>query len=222
MKYFLLLPINTFGMAKMRLWKRRRIRKGCGQRMTRIQYGMLLRGAAGILFLLGILFPSTTAAEGIGEGDVKAAFVFNFIRFVEWPASAFRSPEDPIVLSVLGNDPTAAALASLDGKKASGRRLVVRKVPALSALERCHVLFVGASEKAGLAPVLGAAQRWPVLTVADFEGFAGRGGAIGFIRRDDRVGFEINEESPRKAGLKVNAKLLYLGKSVRGREGGER
>jgi hypothetical protein len=65
-------------------------------------------------------------------------------------------------------------------------------------------------------------QRWPVLTVGDFEGFAGRGGTIGFIRQENRVGFEINEESARKAGLKVNAKLLYLGKSVRGREGDER
>jgi YfiR/HmsC-like len=186
------------------------------------RYRKLLQGTAGILSLLGILFPSATAAEGTGEGDVKAAFVFNFIKFVEWPPSAFRSPEDPIVLSVLGNDPTVASLASLDGKKASGRRLVVRKVPVLSALEQCHVLFVGASEKEALAPVLGAAQRWPILTVADFEGFAGRGGTIGFIRQDNRVGFEINEESAKKAGLKVNAKLLYLGKSIHSRAGGGR
>jgi hypothetical protein len=160
------------------------------------------------------------AAEGIGEGDVKAAFVLNFIRFVEWPTSAFRSPEDPIVLSIIGNDPTAASLESLDGKKVSGRRVVVRKVPGLSAPERCHVLFVGASVKGELASVLGAAQRRPILTVADFEGFAGRGGTIGFIRRDNRVGFEINEESARKAGLDVSAKLLYLGKIVPGRKEG--
>ena len=183
---------------------------------------MLLRGAVGVLLLMGMLCPSTLAAEGFGEGGVKAAFVLNFIKFVEWPASAFHSPEDPIVLSVLGDDPTAASLASLDGKKVSGRRVVVRKIPALSALERCHVLFIGASEKAELQPVLRAVQRWHVLTVADFEGFEGRGGAIGFVRQDNRVGFEINEESARKAGLKVNAKLLYLGKSFRDRQGGAR
>ena len=222
MKYFLLPPITAYDMTGMRYGKDEGSRKGCGRRMPRIRRRMLRGGAAGILFLLGMLCPSVPTAEGIGEGDVKAAFVFNFIKFVEWPASAFRSPEDPIVLSVLGNDPTAASLASLDGKKTSGRRLVVRKVTVLSALERCHVLFIGASEKAELAPVLGAVQRWPALTVADFEGFAGRGGAIGFIRQDNRVGFEINEESARRAGLKVNAKLLYLGKSVRGREGAER
>ncbi len=176
----------------------------------------------GILFLLGMLRTSTPAAEGIGEGDVKAAFVLNFLKFVEWPASAFRSLEDPIVLSVLSNDPAATSLASLYGKKVSGRRVIVRKVPVLSALERCHVLFVGASENAELGRVLGAVQRWPVLTVADFEEFAGRGGMIGFVRQNTRVGFEINEESAKKAGLKVSAKLLYLGKGVRGRQGGER
>jgi YfiR/HmsC-like len=186
------------------------------------RYRMLPHGAAALLILAGFLPLSVLAGEVPGEAEVKAAFVFNFIKFVEWPSSAFHSPEDPILLSVLGNDPTGAALASLDGKKVSGRRVVVRKVPVLSGLERCHVLFVGASEKTALAPVLRAAQGWPVLTVADFEGFAGRGGTIGFVRQDDRVGFEISEETARKVGLKVNAKLLYLGKSVRGGKGGER
>ena len=183
---------------------------------------MLPRGAIGILSLVGMLLPSALAAASVGESDVKAAFILNFIKFVEWPASAFSSPEDPILISVVGKDPIGDSIDGLNGKTVSGRRVVVRKARDLAALERCHVLFIGASEKAELAPVLGAVQRWPALTVADFEGFAGRGGTIGFIRQENRVGFEINEESARKAGLKVNAKLLYLGKSVRGREGGER
>jgi hypothetical protein len=190
--------------------------------MRLLRYRKLLQWAAGILILAGILLPSSPAAAEIGEADVKAAFVLNFLKFVEWPASAFHSPEDPIVLSVFGTDPTAATLASLDGKMVSGRRVVVRKVPGLPVLERCQVLFIGASEKAALPSILGAVQHWPALTIADFERFAQRGGTIGFIRQDDRVGFEINEESAKKAGLKVNAKLLYLGKSVRGRQGGEK
>jgi len=197
-------------------------RKGCGERMIGILRRMPSRRAVGIIFLLGMLLPSMAAAAVVKESDVKAAFILNFIKFVEWPVSAFRSPESPIVLVVLGNDPVADSIASLDGRKVSGRRVIVRKVPALSALERCHLLFVGASEKTVLAPVLGAVQRRPVLTVGDFDGFVGRGGTIGFIRLDNRVGFEINEESARKAGLKINAKLLYLGKNVRGRDGGER
>lgn len=183
---------------------------------------MLLRGALGVLFLAGVLLPTALAAASVGESDVKAAFLLNFIKFVEWPASAFSSPEDPILVSVVGKDPVGDSIDGLDGKTVAGRKVVVRKARDLASVERCHVLFVGASEKAALAPTLGAVQRWPVLTVGDFDGFAGRGGTIGFVRQENRVGFEINEESARKAGLKVNAKLLYLGKSVRGREGGER
>lgn len=176
---------------------------------------LLPRGAVVVLFLTVFHSLAVLAGTGPGEAEVKAAFVFNFIKFVEWPSSAFQSPEDPVLLTVLGNDPIGAALASLDGKKVSGRRVVVRKVPSISGLERCHVLFVGASERAALAPVLRAIQRWPVLTVADFEEFPGRGGVIGFVRQGDRVGFEINEEAARRVGLNVSAKLLYLGKSAR-------
>ena len=190
--------------------------------MTGRRYRFLKRGSVGILFLLGMVCPSAPAAEGIPEGDVKAAFVLKFIKFVEWPASAFSSSESPIFLSVLGNDPTAASLASLDGKTVSGRRVVVQKVPSLSALERIHVLYVGASEKKELPAILAVVQQRPVLTIADLEGFTGRGGTIGFIRQDDRVGFEINEDAARKAGMKINVKLPYLGKRTRVLQGGGR
>ncbi|MHB1025145.1 MAG: YfiR family protein [Desulfobacteria bacterium] len=185
-------------------------------------YVILFRMAVAVLFFVGLLPLSVLAGPVPGESEVKAVFVLNFIKFVEWPASAFLSPEDPIVLSLLGNDPTEAVLASLDGMKASGRRVVVRKVPSLSALGRCHVLYVGRSVKKELPAILAVVQRRPVLTIADFEEFPGRGGTIGIIRQDDRVGFEINEEAARKAGLKVNAKLLYLGKRTRALQGGER
>ena len=185
-------------------------------------YVILFRMAVSVLFLVGLLPLPVLAGPAPGESEVKAVFVLNFIKFVEWPASAFLSPEDPIVLSLLGNDPTEAVLASLGGMKASGRRVVVRKVPSLSALGRCHVLYVGRSVKKELPAILAVVQRRPVLTIADFEEFPGRGGTIGIIRQDDRVGFEINEEAARKAGLKVNAKLLYLGKRTRALQGGER
>jgi hypothetical protein len=162
-----------------------------------------------------MLLPPAQATDGSGEGNVKAAMVLNFMKFVEWPASAFGSPGDPIVLSALGDDPVAASLSSLQGKTVSGRLVVVQMVPTPSELKRCHVVFVGASEKQRLGPVLRAVQGWPALTISDLDGFAGRGGMIGFTRRDDRVGFEINDEAARKAGLQVSAKLLYLGKVVR-------
>jgi YfiR/HmsC-like len=182
----------------------------------------LRRLVASVTLLVATLLPWVHAAEEPDEGAVKAAFVLNFMRFVAWPASAFPSAEAPLHVSVLGADPVAASLSSLDGKLVSSRPVVVRMVSALADLGESHVLYVGASEQERLSEVLLAVHGRPTLVIADFEGFAGRGGTIGFIRRDDRIGFEVNEESARRAGLQVSAKLLYLGKSVRSGSGGER
>ena len=186
--------------------------------MTGRRVRVILQGGALILFLLlGFLFFSSALAGSISEeADIKAAFFLNFIKFVEWPGPAFASPGDPYVVSVVGNDPVATAIEGLDNKTVSGRKLVVRKVSDLSSLGQCHILYVGKSEKGKAGQVLGAVKSSPVLTVADFDGFARQGGTIGFIHKDDRIRFEINEESANKSGLKVNAKLLYLGKIVRG------
>jgi hypothetical protein len=177
---------------------------------------------ASVTLLVATLLPMVHGAEEPDEGAVKAAFVLNFMKFVEWPASSFPSAEAPILVSVLGADPVAAALSSLHGKLISARPVVVRRVSALAGLGESHVLYVGASEQEQLSEILRAVHVRPTLVIGDFEGFAGRGGTIGFIRRGDRIGFEVNEESARRAGLQVSAKLLYLGQSVRGGPGGER
>ena len=188
------------------------------QIMTGRQYRIIRQTVTLVLFLLpGFLFPAALAGSVPGEAEVKAAFLLNFIKFVEWPDSAFGSPEDPYLISVVGNDSIEEALKGINGKTVSGRRVVVRKVSGLSSLERCHILFVGESEQGKVDQVLEAVKKSPVLTVADIEGFARRGGTIGFFREENRVRFEINEESAGKAGLKLNAKLLYLGKIVRSR-----
>src|SRR3990172_4973216 len=141
-------------------------------------------GGAGPLSPPGFPLPGGLAESVPGEVEVKAAFLLNFIKFVEWPDSAFGSPEDPYLVSMVGNDSIEEALKGISGKTVSGRRVVVRKVPGLSSLDRCHILFVGESERGKVDQVLGAVKKWPVLTVADIEGFARRGGTIGFIREE--------------------------------------
>lgn len=186
--------------------------------MTLRRHRIFLHGMTLVLFLLpGFLFPSALAGSISGEADIKAAFLFNFIKFVEWPDSTFGSPEDPYQIALVGNDPIEAPLKGVDGKTVSGRRVVVRKVSDLSSLGRCHILFVGESEKGRVESVIKAVKNWPVLIVADIDGFARRGGTIGFFRENNRIRFEINEESADEAGLKLNAKLLYLGRIVRNR-----
>jgi hypothetical protein len=216
LKIPLRLPIYTPGEQEVGIKNTKVFGKVAGRRMDLGKCRERLCGAAGIVFLVGMLLPPFLWAEKIGEGNIKAVFLLNFIKFVEWPASTFKSPKDPILLYVLGKDATSDSVLSMNGRTVSGRRLIVLKAPNLASVERCHVLFVGASEKEDMEQILGAMGQWPVLTVSDIEGFAGRGGMIGFIRRESRVGFEVNEGAARKTGLKVDAKLLYLGKNVQG------
>src|SRR3989337_3157511 len=147
--------------------------------MTGRQYRIIRQMVALYLILVPtFLFAEALAGSVPGETEVKAAYLLNFIKFVEWPDSAFGSPEDPYLISVVGNDSIEEALKGISGTTGYGRRVVVRKVPGLSSLERCHILFVGESDRGKVDQVLGAVKKWPVLTVADIEGFARRGGTI--------------------------------------------
>ena len=177
-----------------------------------------LLGLALVLILLsGFLFPAALAGSLPEEDKIKTAFLVNFIKFVEWPDSMFGSPGDPYQIALVGNDSIEAALKGVNGMTVSGRRVVVRKVSDLSSLERYHILFVCESEKGKVDRVIGAVKKLHVLTVSDIDDFARRGGTIGFFRESNRIMFEINEESAREAGLKLSAKLLYLGKIVHNR-----
>ncbi|MDH3382847.1 MAG: YfiR family protein [Deltaproteobacteria bacterium] len=186
--------------------------------MTWRRHRLLLHGMTLALFLLpGILFPPALAGSIPDEAKVKAAYLVNFIKFVEWPGSMFGSPGDSYQIAVLGDDSIEAALKGINEMSVSGRRVVVRKISDLSSLERYHVLFVCESEKGKVDRVIGAVKKLHVLTVSDIDDFARRGGTIGFFREKNRIVFEINEESAQEAGLKLNAKLLYLGKIVHNR-----
>ena len=120
---------------------------------------------------------------------------------------------------VVGGARDKDSLGSLDGSLVSGRKVVVLRNSDRASLESCHVLFVGRSRNEDLTTVVSGVQRRPVLTIADFQGFAQAGGTIGLTRQDDRVGFEINREAAEEAGLEINARRLYLGKLVQGGQG---
>jgi hypothetical protein len=184
---------------------------GHRNRINRLEVALIL------ILLSGFLFPPALAGSIPDEAKVKAAYLVNFIKFVEWPGSMFGSPGDPYQIAVVGDDSIEAALKRINEVSVSGRRVVVRKVSDLSSLERYHILFVCESEKGKVGLVIRAVKKWHLLTVSDIDGFARQGGTIGFIRDQNRIRFEINEESAKEAGLKLNAKLLYLGKIVRNR-----
>ena len=163
--------------------------------------------------LVGVACCAMTAAQsGVPtEYQVKAAFLFNFTKFVEWPATAFADPRSPIVLGVLGDDPFGGSLNLIvDGQLVRGRGIIIRKYRLGDDVRRCHVLFVSASEQARTAQILGGLQGASVLTVSDFAGFAGGGGVVQFFMEEDRVRFVVNVEAAARADLRVSAKLLAV------------
>jgi hypothetical protein len=151
------------------------------------------------------------------EYQVKAAFLYNFARFVEWPPEAQRDPGAPFLIAVLGHDPFGAVLdETVAGKTVAGRPIKVRRVPRVEDARDAQIVFVSPSERPNLATILKALDRPGVLTVGDTDGFAMRGGAINFTVQARKVRFEINPVVAEQAGLKMSSQLLKLATLVVG------
>jgi hypothetical protein len=178
----------------------------------------------GLLLALALLAaaPGPPAFGGDLEAEeykVKAAFLFNFVKFVDWPEAAFADAYAPVVLAVLGDDPFGDSLDKLQGRTVKGRPVAIRRAASLKALGRFHVLFVSSAERFDLVSVLSAAEAMGALTVGDARGFRKMGGAIELVRSDDRIAFEVNLDAARRARLKISSKLLGLAKVVSGENG---
>jgi hypothetical protein len=157
-------------------------------------------------------FAEKDSTEGFQEYEVKAAFLYNFGKFVEWPKGSFADDQSPFVLGVLGKDPFGKALDSLKGRGIQGRDFVVKKFDGHETLERCHILFVAESEQAHLTEILKKVKHWPVLTVSDMKGFCPAGGDIALFIEEKSIRFEINVDSAQRKGLKLSSQLLKLAK----------
>lgn len=167
----------------------------------------LLRKA---LIVLLLALPAPAAAQA-PEYHLKAAFLFNFVKFVEWPPQAFPGARAPLTLCVYGEDPFGRTLDEVvRGEKVGERSLAVRRPDSLEALDGCHVLFVSRSEAERLGGVLAQVGNRPVLTVSDTEGFLQAGGVINFVLEGSKVRFLINQKAAERNGLRISSRLLRL------------
>jgi hypothetical protein len=170
------------------------------------------------MFLIGVVLCSLaveTQAQSAGEYQVKAAFLFNFAKFVEWPPSSFSAASAPLRICVFGRDPFGRELRDITNEKTvNGRKLEVNQVVDLQLARTCHILFIASSEKAQLKRILESLRGTDVLTVGDTKGFAELGGMINFVLENDRVQFEVNHKAAEQAGLKISSKLLSVAKLV--------
>lgn len=170
-----------------------------------------------LALLVGPVAGAARAAEvrSATEYQLKAAFLYNFAKFVEWPPAAFPTAGTPLRFCVLGPEAFATELErTVAGETVGGRDLAVRRIRRPADLEGCHVLFVGAMVREPLE-ALAAVASGSVLTVGESEGFLAAGGIINFFIDGNRVRFEIAPAAAERAGLKISSKLLKLARIVR-------
>jgi hypothetical protein len=168
-----------------------------------------------VILVLALALPGAVVAAQELEYQLKAAFLFNFVKFVEWPAEAFAGERSPLTICVYGADPFGDTLDNVvRGETVGERGLIVQRPESPGELRDCHVLFVSRSEKERMPEILSHVEGAPVLTVADTDGFLKAGGIINFVLEDNKVRFLINPEAAERNRLKVSSKLLRLARSA--------
>jgi hypothetical protein len=159
------------------------------------------------------ILPQCQAADDSLEYQVKAAFLLNFTKFVEWPPTAFETAESPIAICILGDDPFGSALDRMvSGEAVNGRSIAVQRIKRDPPPKSCQVLFVERTERD--LPKLLAEAGHGVLTVGEGEGFMRSGGMIAFVIENRRVRFDIHQTTAENSGLKLSSKLLSVAKTV--------
>ncbi len=177
------------------------------------RYRLVCSFLAFLISSLLLISPSSAS----NEYPLKAAFIFNLMRMVEWPQEQTQTAEQPLNLCVLGNNSFGDAFEAIRDKQVRGHpiRVAFYAYPPAQTQLACHVLFIDRSETAHLTELLRLLQAYPVLTVSDIEAFAERGGMVNLATGDDqRVRLEINRQVAQQAGVNISARLLALAKLV--------
>jgi hypothetical protein len=169
-----------------------------------------------VVFCILILpLSAKQANSGDLDAEVKAAYIYNFTKFINWPQEENLSATTPIRICVFGNDPIGDTLKDLSSREAKGHPLKVEKYTSnVSSIPRCHVLFISRSEEQQLPLILKHLSGSNVLTTSDIPRFSRKGGMIGFVTEGGRVKIEINLRTSQQAGLKISAKLLEVSRII--------
>jgi len=193
------------------LWHERQFRRP--RRMLRLA----LTACPALLACLAMA--AEQRAEPIGEYQVKAAFLFNFIRFAEWPAGSFRTPNEPIAVCILGSDPFGPALNNAVGlHNIGGRPLVVRHLNGVKEIGGCHALFISSSEARHAGSLISKAGETGVLTVGDSDASGTPipyGTVVSFVLEGDKVRFEIDMDAAEREKIRISSRLLSLARVVK-------
>lgn len=161
------------------------------------------------------LLPASAAAPP-NEYALKSVFLYNFCRFIDWPDIAFTSPNEPLIIGVLGNDPFGSMLdEAVQGERFRGRAIQIEHYRSPREIGHCHLLFVTGPETARMDEILAAVSGKSIVTVGESEGFVARGGMIALAADRNRVRLLINPNALRAAKLDVSSKLLRVAEIAR-------
>ncbi len=150
------------------------------------------------------------------EYQIKAAYLYNFAKFVEWPASAFTNSESPLVIGVCEPNLFGDELMAIARDHSiNGRKIVVKPVANAADLAGVHLLFIGASHDAEVEKTLAPLKHTAILTVGESDKFEAAGGDVTFVNEENRVRFEINAPAAARQGLKISAQILKLARNIR-------
>jgi hypothetical protein len=187
-----------------------------------------------VLFVAAAAPKAGAAAVASSEYRLKAAFLYNFIKFVDWPGEETADNNEPIVIGIVGKDPFGDALKPLENKQIKARDVIIKHFKKLEdpeksdgkdrdelqeqveVVRKCQLLFICPSEKTRLKEIIDLVKGYSVLTVGDTEGFLELGGIIEFVMEEKKVRFEINIASAKSAKLKIRSQLLRLAKKIVG------
>lgn len=145
------------------------------------------------------------------EYQLKAAFLFNFCQFVDWPAEAFSSPDAPLIIGVLGQNPFGSYLEeTVSGERIDGHPVEIKYYKETNEVNDCHIVFISGNDVKEASDGIAAVKGKSILTIGDQPGFLKQDGMIRFMNQQNKIRFEINVEATRSAGLEVSSKLLRL------------
>jgi hypothetical protein len=171
----------------------------------------------GLMLLLAASHRGFCGDAAFTEYQVKALFLMNFTKYVDWPATAFAGTNAPITIGVYGENDFGDDLPkAVAGRNVNGRSIVIRQIDSTNDLVKCQVLFISRSENNNEGEILSRLKVSPVLTVGETELFTARGGAINFVMKDGKVRLEINLAAAQQANLQISSKLLSVADVVKG------
>lgn len=185
-----------------------------------------MHGILALTMCVGLSMPGQAWSVQVSEEyQIKAAFIFNFMKFVQWPSSASQDDKAPFILGLVGKDPFGDNLDLLSQKPVQDRPITVKRFepmpkdpdkvhPQIEQIKACHVLFISPSERQSTARLIAELGTRPILTIGDQQQFLDCGGVINFLVEERKVRFEIGLAKAKAAGLQISSQLLRLAKRV--------